>query len=190
MYRFPDAFATEAPRAGNTAQRMPWRVPNRLSLIEQRVALLSRHDPLPPGPVAVRLAPLRRALFGARPVNPLADPRLEALRQFAIAVRMSDGDPSAEARAAFYAAGFTPAHVDPIYRLCRESDPRRRERAPRRRRLALGSLVWAILLPPIAIALADYFGDGMMGVLGATMAMLMLSPAAAHALAVTPGTAE
>jgi hypothetical protein len=185
MYRFPDAFATEASTS-STAPRMPWRVPSRLSLIEQRVALLSRHDPLPPGPIAAKLAPLTRALFGVRAVNLLADPRLEALRQFAIAVRMSDGNPSAEAREAFYAAGFAASHVDPIHRLCRETDRCRRERAPRLRRLTIGALMWAALLPPIAIALTDYFGDGLMGVLGATMAMLILSPAAAAALAVTP----
>ena len=76
--------------------------------VERSVIALARID----GPSSIRsprlLARLARRLFGIGPANPLANPRLEALRRFAILARSSRGRPPRREIELFLAAGFTP----------------------------------------------------------------------------------
>lgn len=55
-----------------------------------------------------RLTRLASALFGIAPPNPLANPRLEALRRFAVLARLTGGHPSRREIETFLAAGFEP----------------------------------------------------------------------------------
>jgi hypothetical protein len=75
---------------------------------ERHVIAVARID----GPGSVRprtvLTRLAGALFGMNPPNPLADPRLEALRRFAVLARVSGGDVPRHEIDRFLAAGFTP----------------------------------------------------------------------------------
>lgn len=51
-------------------------------------------------------------LFGIRPQNPLAAPRLEAIRRYAVAARADTGNSHDRERQLFEEAGFTSAHAD------------------------------------------------------------------------------
>jgi hypothetical protein len=59
------------------------------------------------------------ALFGIRRPNPLANPRLEALRRFAVIVRNLRGSPPAAEIEAFLAAGFSPRAATALSSLSR-----------------------------------------------------------------------
>lgn len=89
-----------------------------LSRQERTVVLLSRTDPL----ASIRdLSPVRRrlhAFFLSCIPNKLANPRLEALRRFAILLRVGREIGADEWRA-FRAAGFNEAHVQDVREILR-----------------------------------------------------------------------
>jgi hypothetical protein len=58
--------------------------PPKLGRLERDVVMLARHDRLSSLQPAGRLARVGRRLFGLAGANRLADPRLEALRRFAV----------------------------------------------------------------------------------------------------------
>jgi len=75
--------------------------------IERSVIALAAHDKawsVRPRTLTVRLV---EALFGFHPANRLADPRLEALRRFAVLARTARGALPAAEIDAFIAAGFS-----------------------------------------------------------------------------------
>jgi len=75
--------------------------------IERSVIALAAHDTqwsVRPRSLIVRFV---EALFGFHPANPLADPRLEALRRFAVLARIARGALPAAEIDAFIAAGFS-----------------------------------------------------------------------------------
>jgi hypothetical protein len=148
----------------------------RLSALERRVVLLSRRDRMPAGPIGQFAATLARRLFGLEPANPLADARLEALRRFAIALRLGGGEPSERELAGFVAAGYDPRLSGQIFDLCGERSIARQSAAERNRRLAVMFAVWMGVLPPMAIEMADYFEDGMLGAMVAGLVFASFSP--------------
>ena len=95
----------------------------RFSALEWSVVALARRDTLhtleKPGRIAMALG----ALFGDRRNPRLADPRLEALRRFAVLVRhFRDRLPDREL-VRFLAAGFTKGHAT-LLRLALVAAPR------------------------------------------------------------------
>jgi outer membrane protein len=96
-----------------------------LSTIEWMVIALSRHDPLSslklPGNASFRL-------FGTRTYLPLANPRLEALRRYAILLRFQGHGLAAVEHERICAAGYDPRQVNAIVQLVTSSStpqPRR-----------------------------------------------------------------
>lgn len=79
----------------------------RFTHAEARVIALADSDRADSVGARSRLGRFIDRVFGIRRSNPLADPRLEALRRFAVLARLSDGRlPGAEIER-FIAAGFT-----------------------------------------------------------------------------------
>lgn len=96
--------ATEPPRLPAVAAAMakPAFTPVELSVIT--LAAIDGASTIRPRSWLSRLA---ARLFGVGRPNPLADPRLEALRRFAIVARDHRGDPPQTEIDRFLAAGFT-----------------------------------------------------------------------------------
>lgn len=63
-----------------------------------------------------RFVRLVERIFGFRQANKLANPRLEALRRFAVVSRLSRGRPADAEIARFLNAGFTPRHATLLQR--------------------------------------------------------------------------
>jgi hypothetical protein len=77
--------------------------------LELAVIAVARDDP-----VTKNMGPTVRAiawLFGIKPPNSLADPRLETLRLLVIALRRQDRDPGVEVAAAL-TSGFSQDQID------------------------------------------------------------------------------
>jgi hypothetical protein len=146
------------------------------SALERKVIMLSRNDVAPAGPIGLAIARLTRPLFGLEAPRALADPRLEALRRFAIFTRIECGRPSRGEIARFVAAGFDAAQIDAVYALCWERNPRRRGFAARRRHVVMAIAIWSGILPPVAAGLTDYFDDDLLGPLGASLLFAGIAP--------------
>jgi hypothetical protein len=148
-----------SPRA---ATRAPiFSAPLLLQRVERDVLLASRQDPSSSlkskGPIGRWMG----RMFGFEDPNRLADPRLEALRRFAVLLRRRGDRLSASEETRIFVAGFSPAQVAEIRRLVED------ERAPRRRTwkrrvLALAALVLAVEAVIFRLASA-YFSDGLIG---------------------------
>ncbi len=93
--------AAEPPRIAAQNGSAPLFTPIERSVIE--LARLDALSSVRPRPVLARLA----RWFGVGMANPLANPRLEALRRFAILARWSHGNPPPREIEHFLAAGFT-----------------------------------------------------------------------------------
>ena len=143
------------------AARIPSPTGALLQRVERDVLLASRRDRVSSLGGEAPLGRWNARLFGIRASNRLADPRLEALRRFAVLLRSrGEGLPSAE-QARIVAAGFSPMQVAEIRRLIEA------ERSPRRMRwkrdyLALIALAFAVEAAVFRLASA-YFSDGMVG---------------------------
>ncbi|MFW2831227.1 hypothetical protein [Sphingomonas sp. ID0503] len=150
--------------------------PAALTDLERCVVVLSRRDRPVPGKLAEKAQRIARTLFGTRPANTLADPRLEALRRFAISLRLGDGMAGESETVRFLSAGFRREQIETIFRLCRERSARRLTMASRRRQVMLAVAVWAGILPPFAVGLSDYFEDEMIGLVCATLLFAVVAP--------------
>ena len=91
---------TEEAKTGEAKADAPTFGPH-----EQSVIALAGHDTQCSVRQPGRLFRLIEAVFGFKPANRLADPRLEALRRFAVLARV--GRPSLADVQAFLAAGFS-----------------------------------------------------------------------------------
>jgi hypothetical protein len=151
-----------------------------LDELERRVVLLSRRDPRPAGRIGRAAARAAHILFGGRETAGLADPRLEALRRFAVLLRIGGGHVASVEIERFVAAGFAEAQIDAVWMLCADRIPAARDRAARVRRLRLIVALWAGVLPPVALALADHFGDGLIGTTGAALLFATGAPITAR----------
>lgn len=98
-----------APAAGAVTAARPVRDGVRepaFGPIEASVVALAAHDHRWSIRPRTRFVRLVEALFGFRQSNRLADPRLEALRRFAVLARVTRGRPPQAEVEAFLAAGF------------------------------------------------------------------------------------
>jgi hypothetical protein len=83
-----------------------------LTPIEWLIAALAQRDPLSSVEKPGRIAMMLGMLFGDRPSPQLADPRLEALRRFAVLVSNLGDRLPGEETARFLAAGFSRAQAE------------------------------------------------------------------------------
>jgi hypothetical protein len=143
------------------AARLPIPAAPPLQRIERDVLLASRRDrPSSLGQTGWFGRGIGR-LFGFAKVNRLADPRLEALRRFAVLLRRrGDRLPAVEERR-ILAAGFSSAQVAEVRRLIAGETPPRR-RTWKRRYLALVALAFAVEAAIFRLVSA-YFSDGLVG---------------------------
>lgn len=146
-----------------------WRV-IRLSARDGRATLRARAT----GP----LARFGAWLFGLDRPNDYADPRLEALRRFAVAHRVHDGDAPAHYREALLSAGYSLAHADLVrdavsggHAVAHAGD------APLHSViLTLLALVGGLTL--VARTFASYSGDAMIGGLLGALLVVIAAPLA------------
>ncbi|PXA87771.1 hypothetical protein DMC47_31330 [Nostoc sp. 3335mG] len=143
------------------AVRLPIPAAPLLQRVERDVLLASRHDR---SASLKRPGPIRRwigRLFGFAEANRLADPRLEALRRFAVLLRRKGDRLPAPEESRLLLAGFSPTQMIEIRRLIEGENPPRRP-AWKRRYLALVALVFAVEAVIFRLASA-YFSDGLVG---------------------------
>jgi len=146
-----------------------------LTRAEHDVLFLSRRDPRSSvaGRGAVR-SRLRR-LFGLSTPNRLADPRLEALRRFAVLLRARGNRLPATEEARLMAAGFDADQVAAVAQaIARE--PGRRDAGRRGPLTALAAVAVALLML-MQRMLATYFNDGLVGLIGTLLATIAAVPA-------------
>lgn len=132
-----------------------------LTRVERDVLLASRHDRV--SSLDSKSLPGRwiARIFGIESANRLADPRLEALRRFAVLLRRRGNRLAPAEQTRFVAAGFGPAQVAEVRRLIEAGRPARRVRW-RGRYVALIAIVLAVEAVIFRLASA-YFSDGLVG---------------------------
>ncbi|MBY8822364.1 hypothetical protein [Sphingomonas colocasiae] len=100
-------FGVAAQRADEATSAAPGTEPV-FSALEMSVVALAARDTAWSVRPRTRFVRIVEALFGIRRSNPLANPRLEALRRFAVIARTVRGAVPAPELQAFFAAGFSP----------------------------------------------------------------------------------
>ena len=153
-----------------------------LSDLERRTLRLARRDPAASAVPPSRLGRRLRRLFGVNAPNPLADPRLEALRRYAVMLRHhTQALPRTETER-LRNAGFSERQIFEVRELvCKDRIVRQR-----RARLAQGAALW---VPTLGFAgwvqgsLTAWLGDPLIGLVVTLLAMLPIMPlvAAGHA---------
>lgn len=105
---FADAGTAPAltPRHLPRHDPVPAPARNGLSALEWSVVAIARNDRLSSLRKPGRMSLAMGALFGSKPVNPLADPRLEALRRMAVLTWHHGAAIAKRELTAFLAAGF------------------------------------------------------------------------------------
>lgn len=83
----------------------------RLSKLDRMVIALSRHDPRSSLAAPGRFRKIITYLFSLQPPNPLADPRLEALRRFSVMLRKQRAHFPEDETLRLLAAGYSPAAI-------------------------------------------------------------------------------
>ncbi|MES2339179.1 MAG: hypothetical protein V4537_13880 [Pseudomonadota bacterium] len=104
------AAATAAPRHDAVSLVAP---------LERQVVQLARADGRWSLRTHGRIDTLLRWVFGVKPVNRLADPRLEALRRFAVMARLRGDRLPPQETERLIAAGFVREAIDEIRRMIR-----------------------------------------------------------------------
>lgn len=116
----------DRPMVGSPARRSAaplHRAGGALSALEQTVVALSLFDHRSSIEPASGLARLLARLFGLRGPGVLANRRLEALRRFAVVVRLSGGVIPIEERARLLDAGFVEAALEQVALLIPSTGP-------------------------------------------------------------------
>jgi hypothetical protein len=90
---------------------LPAPSPRPLSEIERKAVLLARIDPISSVANSSFRRTLHDLLLGPERINPLADPRLEALRCFAVAVAHDRDEMADREEARLIALNFTPGQI-------------------------------------------------------------------------------
>lgn len=151
--------------------------PRLLDELERQVVLLSQYDgawSVAPSGRAMRLV---RRLFGIAPPQALGSARLEALRRFAVLLRLGAGEVGAAERQRFAEAGFSAAQADRVACLVAAMPPIR-SAAPLADRAAVALTILAF----VAVIgggfgwAADYFGDRLVATTVAGLAAIVLLP--------------
>ena len=108
-YRAAEAWAPAFP--ARSATRILPAPLARFAPIERNVIALAAHDPVASVAAPGRFGRLLRRWLGLAPPNQLADPRLEALRRFAVLARAAPDRIHLSEVRRFLAAGFTVAQA-------------------------------------------------------------------------------
>ena len=116
----------------------------RLNSQERLVVLLSRSDPLWSLRPRQGHSRMLRFLFGIEAPHHLADPRLEALRSYAVTYRLDDASVS-DAEEAAMRAGFSASQLAQVRQMA-EGVRAQRRRKPADRPIAIALLTLAALL--------------------------------------------
>lgn len=141
--------------------------PDCLSAVERQIVAFARFDPIS------SLRPLRRSdrflawLFGMKRPNQLADPRLEALRRFAVLCwkeRKADLD-------SFLAAGYSIVQAEAVRHRIEAVRPRKASRVP-----WITGLLAVASASALAIWLHSYFEDWLVAVLLGVITLLSTPP--------------
>jgi len=111
-------FDVAAQQADETTTAAPATEPV-FTPLELHVLALAARDAAWSVRPRTRFVRIVEAMFGIRRPNPLANPRLEALRRFAVIVRNLRGSPPAAEIEAFLAAGFSPRAATALSSLSR-----------------------------------------------------------------------
>lgn len=164
-----------------TAPPKPCRA--RLSRLERHVVLLSRRDGrwslTPPGPFRRGIA----RVFGIRGTNRLADPRLEALRRFAVLQRRYGPALPSKEEFRLAQAGYSDGQMAHARALVGSKAGKRRPRLPTMRRfLALAAVMageWLFIFA------TDWLGASILGVIVALLAIVSAASLMARALVET-----
>jgi hypothetical protein len=109
----------QAPATGLAPVVFPFRFAEPAPMfdhLERQVLTLARGDGAPSLARHPRIARLLERLFDRRRPNPLADPRLEALRKLAVTARLRGARSVAAEVRRFMAAGYTRAQADAVLR--------------------------------------------------------------------------
>lgn len=88
------------------------KAPERLSPVERQVLLMAIRDPISSLRTPGRMARLVSILFGVEGPNSLADPRLEALRRFAVLARIGR-----ESSLELVSAGYSASAIEEARRI-------------------------------------------------------------------------
>ena len=146
-----------------------------LSPLERSVVRLSLRDARSTLSASPRWLAGIRGLLGFASPNALADPRLEALRRFAVLTRL-DGVAAGEEQARFLAAGFDPVQADQVAAMVAGA-------ARRRRRDGIGAAGWVVSLGAAGgmfAAAVGYVGDPLVGVVASALGFVTIAPFAAR----------
>jgi hypothetical protein len=150
----------------------------RLSAQERLVVTLSRTDPLRSLRPRRTHSRVLRALFGIEAPHRLADPRLEALRRYAVTYRLRDASVT-EAEEAAAQAGFLASQLAQIRQMTDGA------RAPRRRRSmatpivqGLLPLVTLLIVCGATVWLSPRLDSSLLAFVFVAVALLSVAPAA------------
>ncbi|WCT75099.1 hypothetical protein PQ455_07760 [Sphingomonas naphthae] len=171
-------FGDPAPAARPRPVLVAAEATPALSRIERKVILLSRLDPAPRGPVMAGLARAAHWLFGIEPATDLADPKLEALRRFAILIRIGRGQASEAETARFRAAGYDPMLAETIHALCGVRNPVRAYKLRRNRHAALKLAALGLAMVPVTMLTGARLDSELIGIVAAAVLFVILAPLA------------
>ena len=115
-------LALDLPRSAIGAVSAPQHDPvSRVAPLERSVVALARNDSRRSLRAPGRIDAFLRWIFGITPTNRLADPRLEALRRFAVLLRLRGDRLPAQETQSLIAAGYRHEALDEIRRMIRGS---------------------------------------------------------------------
>lgn len=105
------------PQAFRPAASPDFLPPKQLSRLEQQVVMLSLRDPRSSLRRPSKWEARWKKLFGVEIPNPLADPRLEALRRFSVLMRIDGYSMPAKEYRRLSEAGFDEVIADQVHAL-------------------------------------------------------------------------
>lgn len=142
-----------------------------LTPLERSVVRLSLRDARSSLSAGPRWLAAARRVFGVTAANALADPRLEALRRFAVLLRLR-GESAQADYDAFLAAGFEPLHANQVAAMVGGA-------GRRSRRDGIGAAGWLASLGAaggLFAASVSYVGDPLVGVVASALGFVTVAP--------------
>jgi hypothetical protein len=163
--------------------RVAAEAPRRLGAQERLVVLLSRKDPLWSLRPRTTGSRLLSALFGMEAPHRLADPRLEALRRYAVVYRLGE-DETGEAERVALQRGFSSSELGQVRRLV---DGARTAGTPLSAGTVIARSIYllgaALLFASLVTALVPAFDSALIAFVVVAVAGLALAPFAGERVA-------
>lgn len=169
----PDPACLPARPPATQRSSAPLRLspPGTLDRQARDIVRLSRRDGLSslrqPGAFGRMVA----RTLGLERANPLADPRLERLRRFAVLLRHAGARLRAREEARMIEAGFTHAQIAEVRHLVARERPSAPTERGTARRAALLCLLIGVQIVLFRLASA-YFNDGLLGLIATFVALI------------------